>query len=103
MSSCRFSLFTINLFIWSVFGLLSCYVYGPTIITNFYTILVLLEANTHLMLQYIFYTGLFILSVTVITKIVLGSDINIRSPINIVIQENNEMKQPVLFFKFYFF
>ena len=87
MSSCRLSLFTINLSIWSVFGLLSCYVYGPTIITNFYTILVLIEANTHLMLQYLFYTGLFLLSVTVITKIALGSDINIRSPINIVIQE----------------
>ena len=87
MASCRLSLFTINLFIWSAFGLLSCYVYGPTFITNFCTVLVFIEANTHLMLQYLFYAGLFILSVTVITKIALGSDLNIRSPINIVIQE----------------
>ena len=54
MASCRLSLFTINLFIWSAFGLLSCYVYGPTVITNFHTFLVLIEANTHLMLQYLF-------------------------------------------------
>ena len=87
MASCRLSLFTINLFIWSAFGLLSCYVYGPTVITNFHTFLVFIEANTHLMLQYLFYTGFFILSVSVITKIALGSDLNIRSPINIVIQE----------------
>ena len=87
MASCRLSLFTINLFIWSAFGLLSCYVYDPTVITNFCTVLVFIEANTHLMLQYLFYTGLLILSVTVITKIALGSDLNIRSPINIVIQE----------------
>ena len=51
MASCRLSLFTINLFIWSAFGLLSCYVYGPTIITNFCTVLLFIEANTHLMLQ----------------------------------------------------
>ena len=77
----------INLFIWYAFGLLSCYVYGLTVITNFHTFLVFIEANTHLMLQYLFYAGLFILSVSVITKIALGSDLNIRSPINIVIQE----------------
>jgi len=52
MASCRLSLFTINLFIWSAFALLSCYVYGPTFITNFHTFLVFIEANTHLMLQY---------------------------------------------------
>ena len=82
-ASCRLSLFTINLFIWSAFGLLSCYVYGPTFITNFCTVLVFIEANTHLMLQYLFYAGLFILSVTVITKIALGSELNIRSPLKI--------------------
>ena len=90
MASCRLSLFTINLFIWYAFGLLSCYVYGLTVITNFHTFLVFIEANTHLMLQYLFYAGLFILSVSVITKIALGSDLNIRSPINIVIQEKNK-------------
>ena len=80
MVSCRLSLFTINLFIWSAFGLLSCYVYGPTFITNFCTILTFIEANTHLMLQYLFHTGLFILSVTVITKIALGSDLKESDP-----------------------
>ena len=87
MASCRLSLFTINLFIWSALGLLSCYVYGPTVITNIYTVVLFIESNIHLMIQYLFYIGLFILSVSVITKIALGSDLNIRSPINIVIQE----------------
>jgi len=87
MASYRLSLFTINMFIWSAFGLLSCYVYGPTIITNFYTVLTFIETNTHLLLPYLFNTGLFILSVTVITKIAMGSDLNIQSPINIVIQD----------------
>ena len=87
MASCRLSLSMINLFIWSAVGLLSCYLYGPTVITNFYTVLVFFEANLHLFLHYLFYTGLFILSVTVITKIALGSDLNIRSPINITIQD----------------
>ena len=72
MASYRPNLFTINLFIWSSFGLLSCYVFGPTVITNFHTVLFFIEAKTHMMLQYLFYTGLFILSMSVITKIASG-------------------------------